>query len=279
MASDPALVEQVADKSLVRASFGRAARGYDEWAVMQRRIGDRLLGCLSAAPLPHRPKILDLGSGTGYCTRQLQQRQASVTGLDIAPQMLVTARSRQLVDTAYVCADAEYLPVADDSIDLVFSNLMIQWCRDLQRLFGEVARVLQPGGLLVFSTFGPETLSELRAAWRQVDMHSHVNHFAAESEIKKAMLRAGLINESLECEATRVTYGGVLELMRELKGIGAHNVTRDRPRTLTGKEKIRRVIDGYPSRQVEGEITATFELILGKCSRPAADRERIEWRG
>jgi malonyl-CoA O-methyltransferase len=279
MVLDPASVEQVADKSLVRASFGRAARGYDEWAVVQRGIGDRLLGCLSAIPLPDRPEILDLGSGTGYCTRQLQQRQANVTGLDISPQMLGTARSGQLVDTAYVCADAEYLPVADDSIDLVFSNLMIQWCRDLQRLFGEVARVLKPGGLFVFSTFGPKTLSELRAAWRQVDMHSHVNHFAAESEIEKAMLRAGLINESLECEATRVVYGGVLELMRELKGIGAHNVTCDRPRTLTGKEKIRRMIDGYPGRQGGKEITATFELILGKCSQPLADREPTAWRG
>jgi malonyl-CoA O-methyltransferase len=273
IAPDQASVDQVADKSLVRASFGRAARGYDEWAVMQRRIGDRLLGCLSAIPLPDRPKILDLGSGTGYCTRQLQQRQASVTGLDIAPQMLCAARSRQLIDTAYVCADAEYLPVVDNSIDLVFSNLMIQWCRDLQRLFGEVARVLKPGGIFVFSTFGPETLSELRAAWRQVDMHSHVNHFAAFSEIENAILRVGLINGSLECEATRVVYGGVLELMRELKGIGAHNVTRDRPRTLTGKEKIRRVIDGYPGGQAEKEITATFELILGKCSRPPVDLE------
>lgn len=259
--------ESILDKSLVRHSFGRVASSYDEWAVLQRRIGDRLLETLNV-DWSGTPSILDLGAGTGYCTRQLSIREHAVIGLDIAFAMLVKARSLQFLETSYVCGDAESLPIQDQCIDIVFSNLVMQWCCDLDRLFAEVYRVLKPGGLFLFSTFGPQTLVELRNAWQRVDIRSHVNEFCGCSTIRDALSRSGLRNQSIEPELMIVDYHDVMALMRELKGIGAHNMTPGRPRTLTGKEKISRMIAEYEKINMDQRISATFELILGRCDRP-----------
>lgn len=255
------------DKSRVRNSFGQAASSYDEWANLQRRIGDRLLKILPANTLEPL-SVLDLGAGTGYCTRQLSLLGHSVVALDIAPAMLSKARSLQRFKTHYVCGDAEFLPLKDQCIDIVFSNLAIQWCCDLDRLFTEVQRVLRPGGMFLFSTFGPETLSELRNAWKQVDLFGHVNEFYARSALGDAIARSGLCKSQIESELMTVDYRNVMELMRELKGLGAHNVMQQRSRTLTGKNKLMRMVAEYEKITMNQGIFATFELILGRCIRP-----------
>ncbi len=211
--------------------------------------------------------ILDLGSGTGYCSRRLNRPDFRVINVDLAWAMLVQARILQELETDYVCADAESLPIRDRSIDIVFCNLVIQWCPVPESLFTEVHRILQPGGIFVFSTLGPNTLSELRDAWKRVDFNSHVNPFPECSTIRSAISRSGLENLAIERDFMKIDYPDVIELMRELKGIGAHNVTSDRPRTLTGKGKINRVIGEYKNINPDQTISATFELIFGRCNR------------
>ncbi len=148
--------------------------------------------------------------------------------------------------------------------------LVLIWCRDLERLFNEMHRVLKPGGIFLFTTFGPQTLCELRDAWKQVDFDTHGNEFFECSAIYDGLSRSGLENPILEREMLRVHYKDVMELMRALKGIGAHNVNSGRSRALTAKRKVARMIAAYRTIHATQTISATFELIFGRCGRSDA---------
>ncbi|MGH8552440.1 MAG: malonyl-ACP O-methyltransferase BioC [Methylococcales bacterium] len=260
-------------KSRVKASFDRAASSYDVWALLQRRIGERLLRFLPLDDLSNAT-ILDLGAGTGYWSRRFKRHNTCVIDLDLSPAMLIQARCLDQYETLYVCGDAESLPLAGKSVDLIFSNLMMQWCRDLERLLKEVWRILKPGGIFLFSTFGPETLCELRDAWKRADRTgSHVNEFADRAMILDAISGSGLENRTLSREIMEVQYENVMELMRTLKGIGARNVCADRPRTLGGKQKIARMIAEYRKIGATHGIPATFEVIFGLCGRSIVSRD------
>lgn len=247
------------DKFSMADSFSRAAREYDDWAVLQRRISNALFTRLSG-DIREIDWLLDLGSGTGYCLDRLKTLGSHVLALDIALPMLYTSRQRCPVNTSYVCADAERLPLCSTSVDLVYSNLAIQWCEDLDSLFSEIARVLMPGGRLHFSSFGPATLKELRAAWAVVDGTAHVNSFLPGSEVRSALLRQGFSGIEFDSELIQVEYDSVMDLMRELKGIGAHNVARNRLRGLTGKQRFSRMLSAYQTGSERGTCLATYEV-------------------
>ncbi len=271
MSLDHGLMVSRLDKRKVRTSFGRAALNYDDFAALQRRIGDALFDCLGTQSLTGASTALDLGAGTGYCSRRLVGLSDSVIALDIASAMLTLSNGYSNPNIFHVCGDAELIPLADRSVDLVFSNLAIQWCMDLDQLFGEIYRVLSPGGILVFSSFGPDTLNELKAAWTRVDDYSHVNSFYPPALISRAMQRTGLTGSNLERKALSISYDSVLHLMGELKAIGAHNVTHGRPRGLTGKQKIARMISAYENLMPGAEIFATFDVLYGRARRPGLD--------
>ncbi len=258
--------EGLPDKASARRSFERAADRYDEAAVLQREVATRLLERLDLVRLSPQ-RILDLGSGTGYCIDGLlaRYRKAEVVALDIALPMLRHARrhGRWLRRPRCVCADAERLPFADDSFDLVFSNLMMQWCVDLDATFAELRRVIRPGGLLLFSSFGPDTLKELRAAWGEVDGYAHVNTFLDMHDVGDALLRARFADPVMDVERLILTYRDVRKLMRELKQIGAHNVTAGRPRGLTGRHRLQRLVEAYERFRHDGLLPATYEIVNG----------------
>lgn len=259
------------DKRAVRRAFDRAADDYDEAAVLQHEVGRRMLERLEL--LRHRPRaIVDIGTGSGNLTRQLAQRcpDARLTAVDLAPRMLQRARAGQGLlqrwrgRTAYLCADAEALPLTRQCSDMVFSNLMLQWCNDLDRAFAEMHRILRPGGVLMFSTFGPDTLRELRHCWRTVDGHNHVNAFIDMHDIGDALVRAGFAEPVMDMEYFTLTYPELRKLMLDLKTIGAHNVTRGRPRGLTGRTRWQQLRDNYERlRGEDGLLPATYEVIYG----------------
>lgn len=263
---DRLMVSRV-DKRRVRASFGRAALNYDSFATLQRKIGDTLFNYLGEQGLKGGSTLLDLGAGTGYCSRQLVGLGDSVIALDIASAMLTLSNTYSSPNIFHVCGDAELIPLADRSVDLVFSNLAIQWCIDLDQLFSEIFRILTPGGILAFSSFGPDTLHELKAAWTKVDDCSHVNSFYPPSLISRAMRRTGLTDSLLEREALFISYESVFQLMRELKAIGAHNATDGRPHGLTGKQKMARMVSEYEDSMRGTEIVATFDVLYGWARR------------
>ena len=183
--------------------------------------------------------VLDLGAGTGRSTRELKRRypRALVIAMDLAPGMLREALRHQGLwrRFARVCADAQRLPLASGSVDLVFSSLMLQWCEPPDAVLGEVRRVLNPAGFFAFSTFGPSTLAELREAWAHADDYNHVNHFIDMHDLGSAAMRAGLSEPVLDVDRVEVGYQSARALMRELKTIGAHNLTAGRPRSLLGR--------------------------------------------
>ena len=254
------------DKALARRSFERAAAHYDEAAVLQREVGARLLERLGLMRLQPR-RILDLGCGTGQCIDGLfeRYRKSEVVALDIAQPMLQRARQRGrwLRRPRCVCADAEKLPFSDNTFDLVFSNLMLQWSVDLDASFAELRRVLRPGGLLLFSSFGPDTLKELRESWRTVDEYAHVNTFLDMHDVGDALVRTRFVDPVMDVERLTVTYPDVWKLMRELKQIGAHNVTGGRLRGLTGKQHMQQLVEAYETFRRDGVLPASYEIVNG----------------
>ncbi|MDQ2696375.1 MAG: malonyl-ACP O-methyltransferase BioC [Pseudomonadota bacterium] len=255
------------DKDQVRHAFHRAAPRYDEAAVLQREVGNRMLERLELIRIDPQ-MIVDVGCGTGVATAALlkRYRRARVIGLDIAPAMLPIARRRApwLRTLHCVCADAEALPLADASCDMIFSNLTLQWCADLDRVFRECRRALKPGGLLLFSTLGPDTLTELRQSWAQADGYNHVNAFIDMHDVGDALVRARLADPVMDVERLTLTYADVYALMRDLKTLGAHNVTAGRARGLTGRRRLEAMGAAYEAfRDRDGRLPATFEVVYG----------------
>jgi malonyl-CoA O-methyltransferase len=262
------------DPGAVRRSFDKASAGYEATAVLQASVADELLGRLD--PFELRPGVvLDLGAGTGRATAALKRkyRHALVVALDLAPGMLAEARRHQRLFHRFqrVCADANRLPFADASVDIVFSSLMLQWCK-LDWAFAEVRRVLKPEGLFAFSTFGPDTLMELRAAWAEADELHHVHAFMDMHDVGDALVRAGLVKPVLDVERVQLTYSDVMGLMRDLKGIGAHNLSAGRARGLTGKSRLRKMKAAYEAFRHNGRLPATYEVVYGAAWGAAGGR-------
>lgn len=254
------------DKAGVRAAFDRAGPTYEATAVLQSRVAEELLSRLE--PFDFDPGvILDLGAGTGRRTAELKRRyrRSLVIALDLAPGMLREAARHQrfLRRFARVCADASRLPLAAGSVDIVFSNLMLQWCDPLDETLAQVRRVLKPRGFFLFSTFGPDTLKELRSAWAAVDSYNHVNRFLDVHDVGDALVRAGFLEPVLDVERLQVTYGDALDLMRDLKAIGARNVTAGRARSLAGRSRLQRVLTAYEAFRKDGRLPATYEVVYG----------------
>lgn len=263
------------DKARVRASFDRAAQTYDAAAILQKLVRTEMLSRLDLVKI--RPKvILDAGCGTGHGSFALQKkfRRAQVVSLDIALGMLQKTHQQQpflsqlFNQKNLVCADIEQLPIATSSLDMLWSNLALQWCNDLDAAFGEIARVLQPNSLLMFSTFGPDTLKELRAATS--NGHTHVSRFIDMHDIGDALTRAGFSAPVLDVEHYTLTYDDVKSVMKDLKSIGAHNATQGRSRGLQGRGFLQKLAQNYEQFRVGGKLPATFEVVYGHAWKAEA---------
>lgn len=261
----------------IRAAFDRAAPGYEKSAVLQREVTSRLAERLQYIKVRPR-QALDLGAGTGTGTRALRKLYpgAGIVALDCSPAMLRELESGESFweslrgRTVAVCADAHQLPFPDRSFELVFSSLTLQWCEDPQRVFREIFRVLQPGGALVFSTLGPDTLRELRASWAAADAGTHVNDFIDMHILGDMLAETGFADPVMDMEHITLTYRDVGGLLRDIKEIGANTVLdagdsgENGPRGLTGKGRLAAMRQAYESyRTAEGLYPATYEIVYG----------------
>ncbi len=254
-------------KSAIARSFNVAALSYDKSAVLQNIVGERLFERLDLV-LVEPERVLDLGSGTGVFSRQLQGRykKKKVLGIDLAWQMSAFAsRQKKWLDKErYICADAEYLPLADHSVDLVFSNLMLQWLPDPERVFKEVQRVLVPGGLLMFSCFGPDTLKEMRQSWAQVDDNIHVNQFMDMHDIGDSLTNAAFSGIVMDNETISMEYESLAVLHQDLRDIGETNINADRFRGLTSKGHWQQYLQAYEQfTNEQREYLASWEITYG----------------
>lgn len=283
------------DKARARASFGRAVDTYDAAAILQKQVRDEMLSRLDLVTLTPTT-ILDAGCGTGLASVALQKKypKAQVVSLDFALPMLQKTR-RVCASTGFsyqrffkqvknlftgekqalICADIESLPLANASVNLAWSNLAIQWCNDLDAALQEFHRVLQPEGLMMFSTFGPDTLKELRAATVSENTTS-VSRFIDMHDIGDALVRAGFSAPVLDVERFTLTYDDVKSVMHDLKSIGAHNATFGRNRGLAGKGFLQKIEASYEQFRRDGKLPATFEVVYGHAWR---GKDKLKFEG
>ncbi len=257
--------------SSVRSAFNKASNTYDDHAFMQKEIATRLDEKLNVVS-SNSDIILDLGAGTGLLSQQLSKRfpGSKIIALDFAQNSLKNNNSKDKI-----CADANHLPLADNSVDIVISSLMMQWCSDLNQLFLEIHRVLKNNGLFLFSTFGPDTLKELKKSWSVVDDKTHVNSFTDMHDIGDQMLQNGFQSPVMEMETLTLTYQTVTDLLKDLKAIGAQTVNT-RSKSLTGKDKFQLMIKMYESYRTEGKLPATYEVIYGHAWKKQNKLENID---
>ena len=265
------------DRRQVQRNFARAATTYEQHDALQREVQQLLVERLDF--YLHEPeRVLDVGAGTGRGSALLKKRyaKAQVVAVDLALPMLRAAKSHMswLKPFVRVCAEATALPFPDHSVDVLHSNLCFQWIDDLQALFGECTRVLKPGGMLVFSTFGPDTLKELRAAWAQADQQPHVSRFLDMHDLGDAMIAAGLRDPVLDVDRFTLTYSEPRMLLKELQGLGATNADSTRERGLTGKRHYRRMLAAYETMRTDGRIPATWEVVTAHAWGPPHGQSR-----
>ena len=262
------LTSEYLDKHQVSQSFDRAAPTYEQYAQLQQQIGNHLVERLKYIKIAPQT-ILDVGAGSGHLSRALSRYypQAQIYGIDLSLKMVTVARRqapRWFSRQHFACADALQLPIAANCIDLLLSNLMLQWCNDIHQVFAEFARVLKPEGALLFTTFGLDTLKELRHSWATVDNANHVNRFWDMHELGDALLRAELTQPVMDTDWLQLTYPDVKQFMKALKNIGAHNITAGRPPGLMGKTKFQAMLSTYEQyRDLNGKVPVTYEIVYG----------------
>ena len=271
------------DRRAVRAAFDAAAATYDACAALQDEVRARLLERLDLTRLAPR-RILDLGCGTGAALPALAARfpDAELCAVDLAPARARAAAARA-PSARVLVADGAALPFADESFELAFCNLVLQWEDDPRPTLAELRRVLAPRGLLLLTSFGPDTLAELRDAWEAGDRAAggsavHVNRFLDLHDLGDALVQARFVEPVLDVEHLTTTYGSMRELMRELKGLGAHNVNAGRARGLTGRRRFAAAEAAYP-RDADGRAPATWEVVYGTAWTPLDRGEGAHSRG
>lgn len=261
------------NKHLIRHRFNRKATQYEPEDSIEEEIARRLLEHLD--PVRIEPeKVLDLGAGTGTTQRALAKRypDARVTAVDFAVAMLERAR-RDAGGSArlqFVCADMEALGIRGQCFNLVHSNLALLWCANLESVLSECRRVLEPGGLLALSSLGPDTLSELRNAWRIADEHAHVQQFVDMHDLGDALHTAGFTDIVVDAERLRIEYRELDRLLIDLRNWGVGQVHGERRRTLLGRKRLDRMRNEYETYRGEnGKLPATCEIAYAHAWAPA----------
>jgi len=287
------------DKPSIKKSFNRAAKSYDHAAILHEEVLNRLLHRLQY--IRHQPATaIDIGCGTGKALNGLFKTypKSKIISLDLAYSMLQQTRQQYglLRKKRIVNADMENMPFADDSFDLLFSNLALQWANDLggtlqpfaddsfDLLFSnlalqwandlggtlhEFARIGRSGSLLMFTTFGPDTLKELRESWLEIDPNPHVHQFIDMHDIGDAMMAAGFSQPVVDAETIRLEYSEFRQIFEDLKNTGASNADKKRSKGLTAPAIFKRLEQSYRQMGYKGDkFIASYEVVYGHAWLP-----------
>ena len=258
------------EKYRIKKHFDGKAQSYESSAVLQREVCDQMLERFKLIKM--QPEmILDVGAGTGWGVQGLMKHysKAQVIALDLSQAMLQCSKKKGgwFRKPALICADAEAIPIANNSVDIIFSSLMLQWC-DAEKVFKEFQRILKPGGLLMFSSFGPDTLKELRHSWQQVDEKIHVNDFVDMHDLGDALLQQGFAEPVMDMDVMTLTYSDAKAVMLDLKNIGANTPIKNASHGLITPRKFQRVLDAYQTFEKDGLVPATYEVLYGHAWKP-----------
>ncbi|MDH5484891.1 MAG: malonyl-ACP O-methyltransferase BioC [Gammaproteobacteria bacterium] len=278
MSTEIKIDEHLHQRRRIQKHFDARASCYESSAVLQREVCNRMLERLPLVTL--KPDvILDAGTGTGWGMQGLMQyyKSARLIAMDLSVPMLQQAKARSSFfrRPKLLAADAEAIPLADESVDLIFSNLMLQWCQP-EKVFAEFFRVLKPNGLLMFSTFGPDTLKELRYSWAQVDSHKHVNDFVDMHDLGDALLAAGLAEPVMDMDMMKLTYDDARSVMMDLKAIGANTLVDNHSSGMVTPRRFQQVLKAYETFRCAGVLPASYEIVYGHAWKTEQRIKKID---
>jgi malonyl-CoA O-methyltransferase len=266
----------VLDALAIRRAFNRAAAKFDTAAVLCREVRERALARLRLVRYPP-DVVLDLGAGTTAASRVLAKEypRARVLALDSSMAMLRAApkglRHFFAPSVTRVAGNAQTLPIRNRSVDWLFSNLLLPWCAEPETALAEMRRVLKPGGLLACTSFGPDTLMELRSSWDH-DPLPHAYRFPDMHDLGDALVRLGFADPVLDTERFTLTYADLFSLARDLQAMGSVNAFGHRARGLSGTGNWNRAAQTYERYRVHGKLPATFEIVYAQAWVPLVER-------
>jgi len=249
---------------LVAQAFSQAASTYYTQAVVDSAVAEQMRQRLELFKIVPT-HILDVGCGTGEQTQKLQAyySTAHLTGIDIAPGMIELARRRHPA-LEFSCASVNHLPFSAHSFDLVFSNMCFHWCNDLTQIFKECYRVLRPGGLLIFSMAGPDTLKELRASWAEIDHYPHVHYFPDLHNVGDALIQSAFQEPVMDIDHYQLLYPTLYQLLQELQLTGSRNVLEDRRRGLMSRAQFKQLESAYETYRTHNQrLPLSYEITYG----------------
>lgn len=262
------------NSATVRRAFNRARDTYDDAAIVQREVRTRALERLLL--LKNTPNvILDLGAGAGHSSAWLKSQfpRAHVIAIDSSIGMLDSSSQQQgywrkLFGRSFsrTCGDATAIPLLNESVDWVFSNLMLPWCTSIDAVLAEVHRVLKPGGVFSFTSVGPDTLRELRQAWG-FDSHDHVHPFVDMHDLGDALVRTGFAEPVLDVERFTVTYPNIKVLLKDLRQAGSANALPTRRTGLTGRDRFQKMVSAYELLRNQDKLPASCEVVYAQAWR------------
>jgi malonyl-CoA O-methyltransferase len=259
------------DMKALKASFNKAAKTYDEYNFLQKHVGNELISRLDFIKLKPQ-RILEIGCGTGFCTSLLQNKfpEANIVAIDIAEMMVQRAKKKNHSNKiAYICADTHALPFANFTFDLIFSNLTLQWVIDLDKLFMKWLEVIKPEGSIIFSSFGKTTLQELQLSWDNIDQYTHTNEFSDIFSIGNHLMKAHWENPVLDADEIILEYRDINQIFIDLKMIGAHNLTENRPHGLMPKNKWQKFIENYKNNfYINHKYQLTYQIMYAHAFAP-----------
>ena len=262
------------EPDLIREYFDRLAERYDSHAALEQEVAARLLERTVFNRLAPA-RILDLGCGTGTASAALKKqfRQAQVIGLDSSALMLkqLKQKSRLLKPLKAICADATALPLAAQSLDMVFSSLVNHWLDDPAALFTEMRRVLRPEGMLMFATLGPQSLNELGSVWSGLDAAVQLEVFPDLMELGDALFAAGFREPVMDTERITLQYPDLKSMMLELEATGASLLVSGWEKWESAHEQL---AEGFEALLIDGKYPITFEIVYGLAFGPPESQPR-----
>lgn len=248
------------NKKAVEHSFSKAAQHYDHFSQLQRYVGEQLFKKIEKTEVEN---IIDLGCGTGFFSERLLSTfpDSQLLCFDISPVMLQKAKQLKLCNTTYLCADIDDLSQFNFQVDLIFSNMVVQWSDDLSAAIYDIYQQLACGGKVYISTLLDGSLQELATAWKQVDSYRHINQFKTEKDLCKIVSNSAFKHAKLTRESRVLEYKTVIELMHALKGMGANHVHGYKPVNMNGHGIIKKLELGYlPFKTARRLLPLTFQV-------------------
>ncbi len=247
-------------KKLMSLHFSTAANSYDKYAIMQHAVAKNLHQLVSSYVAKDIAVIADLGCGTGRETQLLADcyDQATVIGIDIAAKMLQKASNIFSKNIKWCRGDIEYLPLTANCINLLFSNLALQWC-DLASVLNTSYSTLMPGGYFIFSTLCAGSLFELSNSWNSINEVNRVNNYFSKDQLVKVISNSPFIIEDILYERYTSFYPDVISLLQSLKYQGVNTIYHTRG-GLTSRSNLQRLIQNYSKLQTDRGIPLSYQV-------------------